>query len=94
MQYAYYISKIVVVEKKQAGKWRVCVDFINLNKACPNDDYPIPKIYVMVDAMAWYELLSILDAFLDTIRSHWSKWSYNNLFHYRSKIILLQSDAF
>lgn len=57
LQFAEWISNVVVVEKKQAAKWRVSVDFINLNKVCLKDDY------VMVDTAAGYELLSLLDAF-------------------------------
>ena len=30
--------------KKENGKWRVCVDFTNLNKACPKDPFPMPRI--------------------------------------------------
>ena len=41
----------------------MCVDFVNLNKACPKDDYPVPKIDQKVDATAGYELLSFLDAY-------------------------------
>lgn len=33
-----------VVVKKKNGKWRVCVDFIDLNRACPKDPFPMPKI--------------------------------------------------
>lgn len=57
-----WISNVVVVKKKN-GKWRVCVDFTNLNKACPKDCYPLPKIDQMVDATAGYEKLSFLDAY-------------------------------
>ena len=32
----------VVMVKKANGKWRVCVDFTNLNNACPKDSYPLP----------------------------------------------------
>lgn len=46
-----WISNVVVVKKKN-DKWRVCVDFTNLNKSCPKDNYPLPKIDQMVDATA------------------------------------------
>jgi len=41
----------------------MCIDFTNLNKACPKDSYPLPKIDKLVDAMAGYALLSFIDAF-------------------------------
>ena len=34
----------VVMVKKANGKWRMCVDFTNLNKACPKDSYSLPRI--------------------------------------------------
>ena len=37
-----YINDMVV--KKKIGKWRVCVDFTDLNKACPKDPFPMPRI--------------------------------------------------
>ena len=37
--------------EKKNGKWLVCVDFIDLNKACPKDPFPIPKIDQLVDAI-------------------------------------------
>ena len=46
------------------GKWRMCVDFTNLNKACPKDSYPLPRIDQLVDSMAGHQLLSFMDAFL------------------------------
>ena len=33
----------VVMVPKSSGKWRMCVDFIDLNKACPKDAYPLPS---------------------------------------------------
>ena len=39
--YPEWLANIVVVKKK-SGKWRVCVDFSDLNKACPKDPIPIP----------------------------------------------------
>ena len=41
----------------------MCVDFIDLNRACPKDSYPLPRIDTLVDSTARYELLSFMDAF-------------------------------
>ena len=49
--------------KKSNGKWRMCVDFTNLNKACPKDSYPLPRINILVDSTARHQLLSFVDAF-------------------------------
>ena len=50
--------------KKPNGKWRMCVDFTDLNRACPKDSYPLPRIDTLVDSTARHELLSFMDAFL------------------------------
>ena len=52
-----------VVIKKKNGKWRVCVDFIDLNQACPKDPFPMPKIDQLVDATYGHPRMSFLDAF-------------------------------
>ena len=52
-----------MVVKKKNGKWRVCVDFTNLNKACPKDPFPMPRIDQLVDATAGHPRMSFLDAF-------------------------------
>ena len=44
-----WLANTVVVKKKN-GKWRVCVDFTDLNRACPKDPFPMPKIDKLVDA--------------------------------------------
>ena len=49
--------------KKANGKWRMCVDFIDLNKACPKDSYPLPLIDQLVDSTASHQLFSFMDAF-------------------------------
>ena len=41
--YLEWLANIVVVRKKN-GKWRVCVDFTDLNRACPKDPFPMPPI--------------------------------------------------
>ena len=52
-----------MVMKKKNGKWRVCVDFTDLNKACPKDPFPMPKIDQLVDATYGHPRMSFLDAF-------------------------------
>ena len=52
-----------VVAKKKSGKWWVCVDFTDLNKACPKDPFPMPRIDQLVDATASHPQMSFLDAF-------------------------------
>ena len=60
--YPEWLANTVVVKKKNE-KWRVCVDFTNLNKACPKDPFPMPRIDRLVDATAGHPRMSFLDAF-------------------------------
>ena len=60
--YPEWLANTVVVKKK-SGKWRICVDFTDLNKACPKDPFPMPKIDQLVDAIAGHPQMSFLDAF-------------------------------
>nr|AAP20843.1 retrotransposon protein, putative, Ty3-gypsy sub-class [Oryza sativa Japonica Group]ABF96690.1 retrotransposon protein, putative, Ty3-gypsy subclass [Oryza sativa Japonica Group] len=48
---------------KANGKWRMCVGFTDLNKACPKDHFPLPRIDQLVDSTAGCKLLSFLDAY-------------------------------
>ena len=67
---AYFIREVyypdwlanVVMVKKANGKWRMCVDFTYLNRACLKDSYPLPQIETLVDSTAKHELLSFMDA--------------------------------
>ena len=52
-----------MVVKKKNGKWRVCVDFTDLNQACPKDSFPMPKIDQLVDATYGHPRMSFLNAF-------------------------------
>ena len=60
--YPEWLANTVVVKKKN-GKWQVCVDFTDLNKAFPKDPFLIPQIDQLVDATVGYSRMSFLDAF-------------------------------
>ena len=62
VSYTEWLANTVVVKKK-SGKWRVCVDFIDLNKVCPKDPFPMPRINQLVDATVSHPRMSFLDAF-------------------------------
>ena len=69
--YPDWLANIVMV-KKARGKWKMCVDFTDLNKACPKDSYPLLRVNVLVDSTAQHQLLSFMDAFsgYNQIRMH------------------------
>ena len=62
----YYFDWLanVVMVKKSNGKWRICVDFTDLNKACLKDSFPLPRIDQLVDSTAGHKLMTFMDAFL------------------------------
>ena len=60
--YPKWLANTMVVRKKN-GKWRVCVDFMDLNRACPKDPFPMPRIDQLVDATVGHFRMSFLDAF-------------------------------
>jgi hypothetical protein len=53
----------MVMVKKANGKWKMCVYFTNLNKACPNESFPLSRIDLLVDSTTGHKLLSFRDAF-------------------------------
>ena len=61
----YYLDWLanVVMIKKANGKKRMCIDFTDLNKACPKDSYLLPLINVLIDSTVKHQLLSFKDAF-------------------------------
>jgi hypothetical protein len=60
--YPTWLANVVMVQKK-SGKWRMCIDFTSLNKACPKDNFPLPRIDKIVESTAGYEVMSLLDCF-------------------------------
>ncbi|KAG7564288.1 Retrotransposon gag domain [Arabidopsis suecica] len=63
VQYPEWLANPVVIKKKD-GKWRVCVVYTDLNKACPKDSYPLPHRDRLVEATDRNQLLSFMDAFI------------------------------
>ena len=63
VEYPEWLANVVLV-KKENDKWRLCIDFTDINKACPEDSFPLPRIDLIVDATVGHELLIYMDAFL------------------------------
>ena len=62
VEYPKWLANVVLV-KKANGKWRLCIDFTNINRACLKDSFLLPRIDLIVDATVGHELLSFMDAF-------------------------------
>ncbi|XP_014499249.1 uncharacterized protein LOC106760312 [Vigna radiata var. radiata] len=60
--YTTWLANVVMV-KKSNGQWRMCVDFTDLNKACPKDNYPLHSIDRLVYGASGRMVLSFLDAY-------------------------------
>ncbi|KAL0434641.1 UNVERIFIED_CONTAM: Polyprotein P3 [Sesamum radiatum] len=61
IQYTSWLSNMVIIPKA-SGKWRMCTDFTNLNKACPKDPYHLPRIDLLVDSIGGCALF-MMDAY-------------------------------
>ena len=59
--YPDWLANAVMV-KKANGKWRICVDFTDLNRTYPKDSYPLPRIDTLVNLTVRHQLLSFMDA--------------------------------
>ena len=68
VHYPEWLANIVVVQKKSSNQ-RVCIEFTDLNKACPKDSFPLPHIDMLVDTTAGDELISFMEAV----------WGYNQI---------------
>ena len=62
VQHPEWLANPVVVPKA-GGKLRMCIDYTNLNKTCPKDPFPLPRIDQIVDSTSGCELLSFLDTY-------------------------------
>ena len=78
--YPDWLANVLMV-KKANEKWKMCVEFMDLNKACPKDSYPIPYIDQLVDSTAGHQLLSFMDTFsgynqIKIYKVDWEKTSF------------------
>jgi hypothetical protein len=62
ISYPTWLANVVMVQKK-SGKWHMCIDFTSLNKACPKDNFPLPRIDKIVNSAVGCEVMSLLDCF-------------------------------
>jgi phage FluMu protein gp41 len=62
VKYPVWLANTLPVKKKN-GKWRMCIDFTDLNKACKKDDFPLERVDKIIDDAANSEMLSLLDMF-------------------------------
>ena len=62
VEYPEWLANVVLV-KKENSKWRLCIDFTDINRAGPKESFPLLRIDLIVDATAGHELLSFMDAF-------------------------------
>ena len=62
IKYPEWLANVVVVPKK-GGKWRVYMDYTDLNEACPKESFLLPRIDQIIDALVRHGMLSFLDAF-------------------------------
>nr|KYP60941.1 Retrovirus-related Pol polyprotein from transposon 17.6 [Cajanus cajan] len=62
VHYTTWLANVVMV-KKPNEKWRMCIDYTNLNKACPKDAYPLPNIDRLVDGASGHGVLTFFDAY-------------------------------
>jgi hypothetical protein len=62
VMYPKWLANTVPVKKKN-GKWRMCINFTNLNKATPKDNYLLPRIDQVIDSVVSATIMSLLDCF-------------------------------
>ncbi|KAM2454129.1 hypothetical protein PS1_014271 [Malus domestica] len=71
VNYPTWVANVVLVKKNpikeslllQKVLWRMCVDYTDLNKGCPNDSFPLPLIDRLIDSTVECELLNFMDAY-------------------------------
>jgi len=64
IQHPLWLSSIVTVGKIDKNQIRICVDFRDLNRAYPKDEFPLPSIDSLIDATAGHEMYSFMDGYV------------------------------
>ena len=62
-QYQTWLANVVLIAKKD-GKIRICVDYRDLNKTSPKDNFPLPNINILIDNCAKHEMQSFVDCYM------------------------------
>ena len=62
IKYPTWLANTVLV-KKALGKWRMCVDYTDLNMTCPKDPYPLPSIDRLIDSASGFRTISFMEAY-------------------------------
>lgn len=93
VQFPRWIAKAVLV-KKINRKWRVCIDYSNLNRACPKDFYPLPNIDQLIDSTRGHELISFMDAFSGYNQIKMTEEDQNDMTFIPNQSLYLQGSPF
>nr|XP_016449145.1 PREDICTED: uncharacterized protein LOC107774181 [Nicotiana tabacum] len=92
-KYPQWVANVVMVKNKNR-KWRMCIDFTGLNKACLKDSFPLPHIDQLIDATSVHELLSLLDAYSANNQILMAEEDQEkDHFHHSPRYVLLQGNA-
>ena len=78
VEYLDWLANVVVVPQNE-GKWRVCIDYTNLNNACPKDSFPLSRIDQIVDSTTGHGMLFFLDAFSGYYQFLWLRQTKKRL---------------
>jgi hypothetical protein len=90
-RYADWVSNIVPVEKKNMGRIQICVDFRNLNRATPKDEYPMPIADLLINSTSGNKVISFLDGNAGYNQVFMAKEDVNKtVFHYLGFIALFE----
>jgi hypothetical protein len=72
VMYPKWLANTVPVKKKNV-KWRMCINFTDLNKATPKHNYPLPRMDQVIDSVANAAIMFLLDCFPATISVGWQR---------------------